>query len=167
MVTCDSIRTHTQFSLAPKYEQLAELYAPYAKQVTIAKVDATANDVPDEIAGFPTIKLYPAGAKSEPIDYSGARTVEDLAAFIKENGKYAADAYAEGDGDEKSELKKKSADADAEDDAKTDMPHQAPAATKVADKVKEAVKDQADSVKEAVKEAAKDSDADAEDHDEL
>ncbi|KAI9680252.1 MAG: protein disulfide-isomerase precursor [Bathelium mastoideum] len=161
-------------ALAPKYEELAQLYAAQSSHVTIAKVDATANDVPDEIAGFPTIKLYPAGGKSEPVSYSGARTVEDLAAFVKEQGKYGADAYAEDA--EKTELKKKSAKAEgddaaeeaAEEEKKTDMPHQAPAATKVAaDKVKEAVKEKASEVKEAVKEAAKDSDSDAEDHDEL
>jgi protein disulfide-isomerase A1 len=80
-------------SLAPKYEELASLYAnnaDFANKVVIAKVDATANDVPDEIAGFPTIKLFPAGAKDAPITYSGSRTVEDLAAFIAENGKYKA-----------------------------------------------------------------------------
>jgi protein disulfide-isomerase A1 len=49
--------------------------------------------VPDEIQGFPTIKLYPAGAKDKPVDYSGSRTVEDLAKFIKDNGKYGVDAY--------------------------------------------------------------------------
>ncbi|KAL8785122.1 MAG: hypothetical protein Q9195_008768 [Heterodermia aff. obscurata] len=83
-------------ALAPKYEELASLYTSnptLATQVTIAKVDATANDVPDEIQGFPTIKLFPAGAKDSPVLYSGSRTIEDLAAFIKENGKYKADAY--------------------------------------------------------------------------
>lgn len=66
---------------------------PTSSKVTIAKVDATANDVPDEIQGFPTIKLFPAGGKEEPITYSGSRTIEDLAEFIKENGKYKVDAY--------------------------------------------------------------------------
>ncbi|KAI2635346.1 protein disulfide-isomerase [Xylaria nigripes] len=77
-------------ALAPKYEELASLYAnsEFKDKVTIAKVDATANDVPDEIRGFPTIKLYPAGAKSEPVTYSGSRTVDDLIKFVKENGKY-------------------------------------------------------------------------------
>lgn len=66
------------------------------EKVTIAKVDATANDVPDSITGFPTIKLYPAGAKDSPIEYAGSRTVEDLVTFIKENGKYQADGLADG-----------------------------------------------------------------------
>ncbi|EGR47782.1 protein disulfide isomerase [Trichoderma reesei QM6a] len=79
-------------ALAPKYDELASLYAKsdFKDKVVIAKVDATANDVPDEIQGFPTIKLYPAGDKKNPVTYSGARTVEDFIEFIKENGKYKA-----------------------------------------------------------------------------
>ncbi|CAK7242554.1 MAG: protein disulfide-isomerase precursor [Sporothrix thermara] len=80
-------------ALAPKYDDLAAQYAASAfkDKVVIAKVDATANDVPDEIQGFPTIKLFAAGKKDEPITYSGSRTVEDLITFIKENGKYGAE----------------------------------------------------------------------------
>jgi protein disulfide-isomerase A1 len=70
------------------------LFAPFSSKVTIAKVDATANDVPDDISGFPTIKLYAAGKKGEPISYQGSRTVEDLAEFIKENGSHGVDALA-------------------------------------------------------------------------
>ncbi|KAL1892528.1 protein disulfide-isomerase precursor [Sporothrix stenoceras] len=80
-------------ALAPKYDDLAAQYAAseFKDKVVIAKVDATANDVPDEIQGFPTIKLFPAGNKDEPVTYSGSRTVEDLIKFIKENGKYEAE----------------------------------------------------------------------------
>jgi protein disulfide-isomerase A1 len=79
-------------ALAPKYEDLAGLYAKseFKDKVVVAKVDATNNDVPDEVSGFPTIKLYPAGAKDQPVTYSGSRTVEDLIKFIHENGKYKA-----------------------------------------------------------------------------
>jgi protein disulfide-isomerase A1 len=86
------------YSLAPKYEQLAQVYAEnpeYSSKVIVAKIDATANDVPDSIQGFPTIKLFPAGSKDKPIEYTGSRTVEDLAAFIKANGKYEVDAVAD------------------------------------------------------------------------
>jgi protein disulfide-isomerase A1 len=81
-------------ALAPKYEELGQLYASdeLSKLVTIAKVDATLNDVPDEIQGFPTIKLFPAGKKDAPVDYSGSRTVEDLVQFIEENGSHKASA---------------------------------------------------------------------------
>jgi len=79
-------------ALAPKYEELGALYAnsEFKDKVVIAKVDATTNDVPDEIQGFPTIKLYAAGSKGEPVTYSGSRTVEDLIEFIAKNGKYQA-----------------------------------------------------------------------------
>lgn len=79
-------------ALAPKYEELAALYgkSEFKDKVVIAKVDATANDVPDEIQGFPTIKLYPAGGKDAPITYSGSRSIEDIIDFIAENGKYSA-----------------------------------------------------------------------------
>ncbi|KAJ6261114.1 Calsequestrin-2 [Drechslerella dactyloides] len=85
-------------ALAPKYDELGALYfnnPEFAKKVTIAKVDATLNDVPDEIQGFPTIKLFPAGKKSAPIDYQGGRTVEDFVKFIKESGTHHVDAQVE------------------------------------------------------------------------
>jgi protein disulfide-isomerase A1 len=80
-------------ALAPKYEELGALFAAseFKDKVVIAKVDATANDVPDEIQGFPTIKLFAAGDKKNPATYSGSRTVEDLVKFIKESGKYKAE----------------------------------------------------------------------------
>ena len=119
-------------ALAPKYEELGQAFSSpeLSKLVTIAKVDATANDVPDEIQGFPTIKLFPAGKKDSPVDYSGSRTIEDLAQFIKENGSHKAEAvFAE------------SAEADAED-----LAEQAAAAT-------EDVKDKAEEAKESAEEA--------------
>lgn len=61
--------------------------------MTIAKIDATTNDVPDEIQGFPTIKLFPAGSKDSPVEYRGSRTIEDLANFVRDNGKHRVDAY--------------------------------------------------------------------------
>jgi protein disulfide-isomerase A1 len=141
-------------ALAPKYDELASLYKDYADKVTVAKVDATANDVPDEIQGFPTIKLFKAGSKDEPVEYSGSRTVEDLANFIRDNGSHKIDAASEAKG------------AESMDGVETDqMPMQAPAATE------EGVKDKVTSVvseaTEAVKSAMADGDESVEDHDEL
>jgi len=118
-------------ALAPKYEELAAMYssAELSKLVTVAKVDATANDVPVEIQGFPTIKLFPAGAKDSPVEYSGSRTVEDLADFIKKNGSHHAEA---GEPEE------------AEQREESELPEQAPAAT-------ESVKSVASEATEAVK----------------
>lgn len=150
-------------SLAPNYEKLAKLYtdnSDFASKVVIAKIDATANDVPDEIAGFPTIKLYPAGAKESPIEYSGSRTIEDLANFVRDSGKYKIDAWV----DEDTVMEDASAGADQETMAKA-----APAATVsqeaegVADKVKSKVSEAA----QAAKTIVKDSDEDLGEHDEL
>jgi protein disulfide-isomerase A1 len=136
--------TNNAPSLEPKYVELAALYAnnpDFADKVTIAKVDATLNDVPDEIQGFPTIKLFPAGGKDAPLDYSGSRTIEDLANFVKEKGKYQIDAYVAPEAED-SEMP----DADK-------MGKAAPAASKKAEEAKEAVKDAAGSAKESAKSA--------------
>jgi protein disulfide-isomerase A1 len=147
-------------SLAPKYEELAQLYAAnpsYAEKVKVAKVDATANDVPEEIQGFPTIKLYPAGSKDSPVDYSGPRTIEDLAQFIKVNGKHKIDVYASNDTNDDVDMPI----------ADTTMPKQAPAATG-ASAVKEAVKSVTSEAAEVVKTMAVDNDeAGVAEHDEL
>ncbi|KAI9053727.1 hypothetical protein LZ554_002678 [Drepanopeziza brunnea f. sp. 'monogermtubi'] len=85
-------------ALAPKYDILGQLYIDgnFTDKVTIAKVDATANDVPDEISGFPTIKLYKSGDKENPVTYEGPRSIEDLIRFIKDEGKYGVEvAYEE------------------------------------------------------------------------
>ena len=123
--------------------------------------------MPDEISGFPTIKLFPAGAKDSPILYSGSRTIEDLAAFIKENGKYKADAY---EGRNETEDLKDDAGA-----AQQVVGEAAAAATEkaeetaegVKEKVKEKVKSKVSEAAEAVKTAAGDTDAVQDEHDEL
>ncbi|GAB7363289.1 hypothetical protein MBLNU230_g3570t1 [Neophaeotheca triangularis] len=129
-------------ALAPKYDELAGLYSgSHSDKIVVAKVDATANDVPDEIQGFPTIKLYKAGEKDEPVDYSGSRTVEDLANFIRDNGSHHIDAY----GDKADETEGVETD---------DMPHQAPAATEKAEEAKEEAEGAGEKVKSAASAAA-------------
>lgn len=129
-------------ALAPKYEELGELYASeeFSKLVTIAKVDATANDVPDEIQGFPTIKLFPAGKKDSPVDYTGSRTVEDLVQFIKDNGSHKVAAVYE-------EVKEKVEEV-AEDAAEK--------AASVADEATKSAKSGAEKATDAAKDAAED-----------
>ncbi|KAH8815005.1 thioredoxin-like domain-containing protein [Xylogone sp. PMI_703] len=104
-------------ALAPKYDILGSLYkeAGLSDKVTVAKVDATNNDVPDEIQGFPTIKLYKAGDKSNAVTYSGSRTIEDLIKFIKENGKHGVEVTY----DENAQAEKDKAAAEAEESAKS------------------------------------------------
>jgi len=69
-------------SLQPKYDELGALYK--GTDVVIAKVDATANDVPVEIQGFPTLLLYRTTDKSNPVSYEGERTVEAMASWLQE-----------------------------------------------------------------------------------
>ena len=150
------------YRLAPKYEELAALYfnnPEKSQKVVVAKVDATANDVPEEIAGFPTIKLFPAGGKDSPIEYTGSRTVEDLVSFIKENGKHQVDAAV-------------GTDQDVEMPDADKMGKQAPAASQAsqkAEEVKEGVKDKVKSKVSEAAEAVKSSVVDEDDleHDEL
>jgi len=48
-------------SLEPKYDELAKKLA-YNKNIVIAKIDATANEVPQvSVKSFPTIKLFKRG----------------------------------------------------------------------------------------------------------
>jgi protein disulfide-isomerase A1 len=82
-------------ALLPTYEKLAQLYASdktLKDQVTIAKMDAEANDVRDrDIRGFPTFKLFPTGSKESPVLYGGPSTLRDMAKFIRDNGKHKAE----------------------------------------------------------------------------
>jgi len=71
-------------TLAPKYDALGESFKS-SPNVVIAKVDATANDTPADIQGFPTIIFYPANNK-KGITYEGERSESALAAFVRENG---------------------------------------------------------------------------------
>jgi len=70
-------------SLAPKYEKLGELFAD-TDSIVIAKVDATENDTPAEIKGFPTLIFYPSNDKANPITYDGDRTEQAMAKWIRE-----------------------------------------------------------------------------------
>jgi len=69
-------------TLAPKYEELGKSFAD-VDSVVIAKVDATANDTPADISGFPTLILYPANDKSNPVTYSGDRTAEAIGSWLR------------------------------------------------------------------------------------
>lgn len=71
-------------SLEPKYKELGEKLA-HEDSIVIAKMDATANDVPPpyNVRGFPTIYWAPKGKKSSPKKYEGGREVKDFMSFIK------------------------------------------------------------------------------------
>lgn len=76
--------------LEPDYLALAKKYKG-EKNLVIAKMDATANDVPDErfkMEGFPTIYFAPSDRKQEPIRFEGAdRTVEGFTKFLEKHAK--------------------------------------------------------------------------------
>ncbi|CAL8375062.1 unnamed protein product [Arctogadus glacialis] len=71
-------------SLEPKYKELGEKVAN-DPHVVIAKMDATANDVPSQydVRGFPTLFFVPAGEKQNPRKYEGGREVSDFLAYLK------------------------------------------------------------------------------------
>lgn len=83
-------------ALTPKYNTLGKLYidANLTDKVTIAKIDATANDFSQEIEGFPTIMLFKAGDKKNPLVYDGDRDVEELIAFVKQGTHKASVEYS-------------------------------------------------------------------------
>ncbi|CAH1796207.1 unnamed protein product [Owenia fusiformis] len=70
-------------SLEPKYNELAEKMAN-EKNIVIAKMDATANDVPPQynVKGFPTIYFAPKGNKQNPKQYNGGREVDDFVKYL-------------------------------------------------------------------------------------
>ncbi|CAG5124327.1 unnamed protein product [Candidula unifasciata] len=94
-------------TLAPKYEELAQKLAGES-DIVIAKMDATANDVPSQydVRGFPTIYFAPKGSKSSPRKYEGGREVDD---FIKYLAKESTDGLSgyDRDGKKKKDKKKK------------------------------------------------------------
>ncbi|BFZ02538.1 hypothetical protein BsWGS_05577 [Bradybaena similaris] len=72
--------------LEPKYEALAKKLKKESNLV-IAKMDATANDVPDNYSasGYPTIYFAASNNKQSPLTYDGPREVEDIETFLREH----------------------------------------------------------------------------------
>ncbi|XP_041464470.1 protein disulfide-isomerase A3-like [Lytechinus variegatus] len=70
-------------SLEPKYNELGEKLSG-DENIVIAKMDATANDVPQpyDVKGFPTLYWAPMNGKSSPKKYEGGREVDDFVKFI-------------------------------------------------------------------------------------
>ncbi|XP_023648626.2 protein disulfide-isomerase A4 [Paramormyrops kingsleyae] len=102
-------KTFDEVVMDPKNDVLIEFYAPWCghckkldpeylalgkkykneKNLIIAKMDATANDVPHEsykVEGFPTIYFAPSNDKKNPIKYqSGSRDLDGLSKFLEEH----------------------------------------------------------------------------------
>jgi len=70
-------------NLAPKYDELAKKLEK-EDDIVIAKMDATANDVPKpfDVRGFPTLYFVPKNSKKSPKTYQGDREVKDFIKYI-------------------------------------------------------------------------------------
>lgn len=68
--------------LAPVFDELGEKMKD--EEVSIVKMDATANDVPSpfDVRGFPTLYWAPKGEKSNPVRYEGGRELDDFIKYI-------------------------------------------------------------------------------------
>ena len=76
--------------LEPIYKDLATKVKK-EKNLVIAKMDATANDVHPgyHAEGFPTIYFAPSNSKESPLKYNGGRTVDDFMKYLKEHATVA------------------------------------------------------------------------------
>jgi len=75
-------------ALAPTWEELGKAFQQGDSSVVIAKMDATANfyDKDTKVNMYPTLKLYKAGDKKNPIIFDGKdKDLESLIAFVKAN----------------------------------------------------------------------------------
>lgn len=74
--------------MEPDYLALGKKYKG-EKNLVIAKMDATANDVPNEsykVEGFPTIYFSPSNNKQNPVKFEGGdRTVDGLSKFLEQH----------------------------------------------------------------------------------
>ena len=72
--------------LSPIYDELALKLKTSNPNIVIAKMDSTTNEVAEvSVQGFPTLKFWPKGNKSAPMDYSGERDFNGFMAFLEKN----------------------------------------------------------------------------------
>ncbi|XP_029641000.1 protein disulfide-isomerase A4 isoform X1 [Octopus sinensis] len=72
--------------LEPIYKKLAKSLQKN-QNLVIAKMDATANDVPSNFKteGFPTIYFAPTNNKENPVKFTGGRELKDFVKFLEEH----------------------------------------------------------------------------------
>ena len=100
-------KTFNKIVLDKTKDVLIEMYAPWCghckqlepiykdlgksvkkeKNLVIAKIDATANDLPEnyDASGFPTIYFAPANSKDKPLKFEGERTLEGFTKYLEEH----------------------------------------------------------------------------------
>jgi len=78
----------------PEYKKLGQYVRQWelSEFVTIAKIDATANDLPESMpySSFPTVYFVPAGS-SEPVKYEGGRTSKEMWQWLKQRSTRGAE----------------------------------------------------------------------------
>lgn len=71
--------------LAPEYDKVGDAFKD-SQNLVIAKIDATENDTPEEIRGFPTLIFYPKGSK-KGVKYEGGRTSAEMIKWLEKQAK--------------------------------------------------------------------------------
>ncbi|KAJ1929850.1 hypothetical protein IWQ60_000811 [Tieghemiomyces parasiticus] len=73
--------------LAPIYEKVAKVFAN-EPNCLVTKLDATVDpDVASryDVTGYPTIKFFPAGAETAPVEYDAGRTEADFVEYLNKH----------------------------------------------------------------------------------
>ncbi|GJP38664.1 hypothetical protein CLOM_g23089 [Closterium sp. NIES-68] len=107
--------------LEPIYKEVGEELAS-DPDVIVAKMDATANDVPQatfSVKGFPTIYLYTSEGKV--VSYSGDRGKAGLVEFVKKNKTPVKGAPSTEEAAEEAELASKAEEGEAEAEKKDEL----------------------------------------------
>jgi len=76
------------------------------EDVSIVKIDATANDIPPifQVRGYPTLMWVPKGDKSNPVRYEGEREVDAMIKYIAEHASSELKGYDRKGNPKKTEL---------------------------------------------------------------
>jgi len=90
--------------LTPIYDELA--FKLKGEEVSIVKMDATANDVPStfDVRGFPTLYWLPKDSKDVPIRYEGGREINDFLNYIAKHATAELKGYDRSGKPKKTEL---------------------------------------------------------------